>query len=311
MPDIDLKKALLQHLESLRWSGLSDLPAAAELSFDLSHLQAAVPPTPDSSTPAASTTNPRQAVAASARATQTPTIPPPPTQTDGPRSTAAAALAPLDSPATDPTPTASAARLVGTGYGAPIVDIDARNEALSVVANEVGQCVKCPELCRNRTNTVFGTGPAKAQIVFLGEGPGATEDQRGQPFVGAAGKLLDKIIAASSLSRDQVYILNIVKCRPPGNRNPAESEIKNCWNYLERQLEIIQPTHIVCLGSVAAKSLLDTKASLGKMRKQFHAYRGSKVIVTYHPAYLLRTPAAKKHVWEDMKLLMAEFGVEL
>jgi len=116
---------------------------------------------------------------------------------------------------------------------------------------------------------------------------------------------------ACQLSRDEVYILNTVKCRPPGNRTPAQHELSNCWGYAEKQLEIIQPEFICCLGSVAAKTLLKTTESLGRLRRRFHAYRGSRVLVTYHPAYLLRTPSAKRHVWEDMKLLMKELGVDL
>ena len=279
LSDIDLKKTLQQHLEALRWSGLGDLPNDGGLDFDFSNLEA-VPETQP------------------AKAAQSPK----PSAKSTPTKSAPAIAQPV---ATQP------ALLAEGNYGETIADAGQRTAALNVIAEEVSACTKCPELCSNRTKTVFGVGSAEAKIVFLGEGPGANEDQQGEPFVGAAGQLLDKILAASGLSREQVYIVNVVKCRPPANRNPADGEIQNCWNYLERQLEIIQPSHIVCLGSVAAKSLLNTKSSLGRMRKQWHQYRSSKVIVTYHPAYLLRTPTAKKHVWEDMKLLMAEFGVEL
>jgi DNA polymerase len=175
----------------------------------------------------------------------------------------------------------------------------------------VESCEACYELCRSRTKTVFGVGNPESKIVFLGEGPGANEDRQGEPFVAEAGKLLDKILTASTLGRDQVYILNTVKCRPPNNRNPLPLELENCRGFLDRQLDVMRPEFIVCLGSVAAKSLLGTKSSLGKLRKQFHQYRESKVLVTYHPAYLLRTPSAKTHVWEDMKMLMKELGVEL
>ena len=150
-----------------------------------------------------------------------------------------------------------------------------------------------------------------ARLVFVGEAPGANEDRIGEPFVGEAGKLLDKILTACKLSRDDVFILNTVKCRPPANRNPSQEELANCWGYTERQLELLQPEFICCLGSVAAKTVLKTTQSLGRLRKQFHSYRGSRVLVTYHPAYLLRTPSAKKHVWDDMKMLMKEMGIEL
>jgi DNA polymerase len=148
-------------------------------------------------------------------------------------------------------------------------------------------------------------------LVFLGEAPGADEDRQGEPFVGAAGQLLNKIIAACKMSRSDVYILNTIKCRPPGNRNPNAEELANCWSYTERQLEILRPEFICCLGLIATKQLLKIDQPLGRLRQRFHQYRDSRVLVTYHPAYLLRTESAKKHVWEDMKLLMQEMDVEL
>ena len=294
MTDIDLKKTLLQHLESLRWSGLGDLPSEGELDFDFSQIQAEATDETSSSEAKTSEAAPLEKQAA---------VPVAKTPVKTSRQP--------DSVEAKPQVVSQPSLLATGSYGDCIAEVSDRSDALFVIANEVSGCTKCAELCRTRMNTVFGVGPADAKIVFLGEGPGANEDQQGEPFVGAAGQLLDKILVASQLKREQVYIVNVVKCRPPGNRNPAESEIQNCWNYLERQLEIIQPTHIVCLGSVAAKSLLNTKQPLGKLRKTFHEYRDSKVVVTYHPAYLLRTPSAKKHVWEDMKMLMSEFGVEL
>jgi DNA polymerase len=200
--------------------------------------------------------------------------------------------------------------LTATEYG-QTTSAEQRAAALTVIQSEVASCRACPELCDSRKQTVFGVGNPNARICFVGEGPGADEDRLGEPFVGAAGQLLDKIIGACKMSRDDVYILNTVKCRPPGNRNPLEDELTNCWPFAVRQLEIIQPEFICCLGSVAAKTLLKTKSSISKLRGQFHAFRGSRVIVTYHPAYLLRTPTAKKHTWNDMKMLMAEMGVQL
>ncbi|MEM9943479.1 MAG: uracil-DNA glycosylase [Planctomycetota bacterium] len=197
-----------------------------------------------------------------------------------------------------------------SAYGDPL-PIAQRQQTLDELALEVSTCQRCPELCSQRRKTVFGTGTPETRLVFIGEGPGAEEDRQGVPFVGAAGKLLDKILAACKLSREEIYILNTVKCRPPGNRNPTSAELSNCWGYADRQLETIQPEFVVCWGSVAARQVLDTTLSIGKLRRQFHSYRGSRVLVTYHPAYLLRTPSAKKYVWEDMKLLMSEMGVEL
>ena len=186
-----------------------------------------------------------------------------------------------------------------------------RQQQLNVLQNMVAECTRCDELASSRSQTVFGVGNPAAKLVFVGEGPGADEDRQGEPFVGAAGQLLNKILGACQLSREQVYILNVVKCRPPRNRNPSDSERSCCWGYAREQLEILQPEFICCLGSVAARSLLSTNQPLGRLRQQFHSYRGSRVIVTYHPAYLLRTPSAKRHVWDDMKLLMKTMGVDL
>ena len=186
---------------------------------------------------------------------------------------------------------------------------DQRPRELEVLSNQVASCVRCDELSSCRTQTVFGVGNPSARLVFLGEGPGAEEDRQGLPFVGAAGQLLDKIILACQWQREDVYIMNCVKCRPPGNRNPDGSELDHCWPYAVRQLEILQPEFICCLGSVAAKTLLQTELSIGRLRQSFHPYRGSRVMVTYHPAYLLRNPDAKKLVWDDMKLLIREMGI--
>jgi DNA polymerase len=162
-----------------------------------------------------------------------------------------------------------------------------------------------------RTQTVSGVGDSRARLCFMGEAPGADEDRQGEPFVGAAGQLLNKIIGACTLRREEVYILNVLKCRPPGNRTPAPEEIANCRGYFERQLEIIQPEFICCLGLVAAQTLLSTTQTLGKLRGRFHDYRGIKVMATYHPAYLLRYPEMKRAAWEDMKMLMREMGLEI
>ncbi len=175
----------------------------------------------------------------------------------------------------------------------------------------VAACQKCDELCSTRTQTVFGVGNPAARLVFLGEAPGADEDRLGEPFVGRAGKLLDKIIEACTLRREDVYILNILKCRPPGNRNPTETESANCDAFLQAQIDILQPEFLCCLGSVAAKNLLKTQAPIGKLRGKFHDWRQIKVLATYHPAYLLRNPSAKADVWSDMQFLMKAMGIKL
>ena len=183
--------------------------------------------------------------------------------------------------------------------------------SLQVLQQEVAACTRCGELASTRTQTVFGVGDPNARLCFLGEAPGADEDRQGAPFVGRAGQLLNKILEACKLRREDVYILNILKCRPPGNRNPAPDESQNCRRFLNRQLELIQPEFICCLGSVAAQNLLDTTETIGRLRGSVHEYQGIKVVCTYHPAYLLRNPSAKKQTWDDMKLLMREIGTPI
>lgn len=186
-----------------------------------------------------------------------------------------------------------------------------RETRLAELAKCVAGCTRCTELAATRTQTVFGVGNPEAKIMFVGEAPGADEDRQGEPFVGRAGKLLNDIIAACRLKREEIYICNILRCRPPQNRTPTAEEAANCREYLDGQIETIDPDYIVCWGSVAAQNLLDTKFSMGKLRGRFLSYRGAKVLCTYHPAYLLRNPPAKKDVWEDMKFLMLDMGVDL
>ncbi len=197
----------------------------------------------------------------------------------------------------------------------PLADADAARSsspdkaaALAQLAEQVRACRRCVELSEHRTQTVFGVGNPDAELCFLGEAPGADEDRQGEPFVGRAGQLLTRIIEACRMTRDEVYILNVLKCRPPGNRNPAPLEIEHCFPFLQRQLDIIQPDFICCLGAVAARALLDTTASISSLRGKLHRFGESRVLVTYHPAYLLRNPSAKRLVWDDMKMLMAAMG---
>lgn len=181
------------------------------------------------------------------------------------------------------------------------------SETLEAVRIDLGDCRRC-RLSEKRKNIVFGSGNPNARLVFVGEGPGYEEDKRGEPFVGAAGQLLTKIIEAINYTRDQVYICNIIKCRPPGNRNPMPDEINSCFPFLGRQIKAIKPDFICALGTFAAQTLLETKESISKLRGCFHDYKGMKVLPTYHPAYLLRNPEKKRDVWEDMKKLIKELG---
>jgi uracil-DNA glycosylase len=188
--------------------------------------------------------------------------------------------------------------------------LEQRRHELTVLAERISGCQRCAELVVSRSRTVFGVGPLDPELCFVGEAPGATEDQRGEPFVGEAGQLLDRIIAACGMKREEVYICNICKCRPPGNRTPTAQEAGNCREYLERQLELVRPKFICALGSCAAQNLLGTSQGIGKLRGRFHDFQGIPVLCTYHPAFLLpgRSPHAKKDVWEDMKKLLARMG---
>jgi uracil-DNA glycosylase len=190
----------------------------------------------------------------------------------------------------------------------PVPPADVRRQALTLLAETVAGCTRCAELARKRTRTVFGVGAIDPPICFVGEAPGVTEDARGEPFVGDAGLLLNRIIIACGLKREEVYICNIIKCRPPDNRLPLPDEADNCREYLERQLELVRPKFLCALGACAAQNLLNSKLPIGRLRGRFHDYRGIPVLCTYHPAYLLRTPEKKKDVWEDMKMLLARMG---
>ena len=187
-------------------------------------------------------------------------------------------------------------------FGDSLVTLDA-------VREELGDCHRC-SLGGLRKNLVFGAGNPQAALVFVGEAPGADEDQAGEPFVGRAGQLLTKIIEAMGLSRQEVYICNILKCRPPGNRNPEAGEIAACEPFLIRQLQAIAPRAICALGTFAAQTLLKKDIPISALRGRFHSYAGHKVMPTYHPAYLLRNPSAKKLVWEDVQLIMDELGIK-
>ncbi|HOX42761.1 MAG TPA: uracil-DNA glycosylase [Myxococcota bacterium] len=180
---------------------------------------------------------------------------------------------------------------------------------LQALRQELGECTRC-KLHRKRRHIVFGEGDARARLLVAGEGPGADEDRSGRPFVGEAGQLLERILAAMGLGRERVYICNVVKCRPPSNRQPEEDEVATCAPFLERQIEIIRPSHILCLGATAARRLIGLEGPLGKVRGRFHDHpSGARVMPTYHPAYLLRNPLDKKLVWDDVKQVMAELGL--
>jgi uracil-DNA glycosylase family 4 len=184
-------------------------------------------------------------------------------------------------------------------------------ETLEEIREDLGECTRCP-LHRDRLNIVFGEGNRSARLMFVGEGPGADEDREGRPFVGRAGQLLTKMIQAMNLDRSEVYISNIVKSRPPGNRNPAALEIGACFPFLERQIAAIQPEVIVALGKIAANTLLETGEPIGKLRGKFHDRQGIPVMPTYHPSFLLREDSSKRYkaeAWSDLKKVMGLLGL--
>jgi DNA polymerase len=183
-------------------------------------------------------------------------------------------------------------------------------EALVAIQQEIGDCTRCPLAYAGRHTIVFGDGDANARLMFVGEGPGADEDASGVPFVGKAGQLLNNMIAAMGLKREQVYIANIVKCRPPANRVPEPAEASTCEQFLLRQMDVIQPQVVVALGATAATYLLGVKQSLSSLRGKWHRCRGAKLAVTYHPAFLLRDPRQKGEAWKDLQMVMAELGLK-
>jgi DNA polymerase len=185
------------------------------------------------------------------------------------------------------------------------------SDTLELIKTDIGDdCRRCKLCTMGRSQIVFGVGNPRARLMFVGEAPGEEEDKRGEPFVGRAGQLLTKIIEAIGLTREQVYIANVIKCRPPGNRNPEADEVEQCEPYLFRQIDVIKPRVIVPLGKFAAQSLLKTMDPITRLRGRQFDYRGAALIPTFHPAYLLRNPSAKREVWEDMKKVRAILQAE-
>lgn len=209
---------------------------------------------------------------------------------------------------TKPAPQAPAPKPAQVRPAAPPAStVEGPRRTLDEVRRELGDCRRC-KLCEGRTNLVFGVGNPRAELVFVGEGPGAEEDKQGIPFVGAAGQLLTKMIEAMKFKRDDVYICNVVKCRPPNNRNPEPDEIEACEPFLKAQLQAIQPKMIVALGKFAAQTLLRDSTAITRLRGQWRTYQGVPLMPTFHPAYLLRQPADKKLAWMDLQEVMKRFG---
>jgi DNA polymerase len=269
-----------RHLEWLRDEGVSEVPVAPRQAPARGAARGATPTaTPTSASTLSSTAaHPeRRAAGPESRETATPTAIP---------------------PSLRPAAAARAYSLNDKGCG---------SQALLAIRQELGECTRC-KLAGGRTTLVFGTGNPRAELVFVGEGPGADEDQQGEPFVGKAGQLLTRMIEAMGFKREQVYIANVVKCRPPGNRNPEPDEIEACEPFLRRQLEVIGPKVIVALGKFAAQTLLHSDVPITRLRGTWSSYQGVKLMPTFHPAYLLRSPDEKKRAWADLQLVMAELG---
>ena len=181
-------------------------------------------------------------------------------------------------------------------------------QALRMIREDIGDCTRCVLHKQGRKQIVFGVGNPRADLMFIGEAPGADEDQQGEPFVGRAGQLLNNMIKAMGIQRENVYIANIIKCRPPGNRQPERDECETCSPFLMRQIEVVKPKVIVALGAVAAKTLLAVNAPMSELRGRWYDFRGTKLAVTYHPAFLLRDPRQKKETWKDLQMVMKELG---
>jgi uracil-DNA glycosylase family 4 len=286
-----LARVLRQRVESLGRAGVAGLPMPSGL------------PAPMLTARPSTVRNPEQLVEPPVRPASVPVaVPVPP-----PRSPVAASP-PVARPAIPPPVAASL-------FEEPALDVvipaSERPALLEVLAAEVARCVRCPHLASTRTQTVFGEGPPTARLMFVGEAPGADEDQTGRPFVGRAGALLtDMITKGMGLSREEVYIASVLKSRPPENRTPLPDEVAHCLPYLERQIEIVRPEFLCLLGKTAASALLETAMPLGRLRGKWHRYRKIPTIVTYHPSALLRNPAWKRDTWEDLQTLMNAMGLK-
>ncbi|MHB1556118.1 MAG: uracil-DNA glycosylase [Isosphaeraceae bacterium] len=324
-------RQIRQRLESLRRAGVSAWPRSprrGETVAALAHGSAAPPASPKLEPVA-----PPPALAPAPRTAPAPAPPPAPSQTQSPSPEAPPRREPVapppPAPAEDPAsattrpsrpgaafaPPSPAGSLFGeSGFDTPPVPAEERPALLAASAAEVAKCLRCPHLAATRTQTVYACGTPTARLMFIGEAPGADEDRLGQPFVGRAGQLLtDMITKGMGLRREDVYIANVLKCRPPDNRTPMPDEIANCSSYLEHQIAVVRPEFLCLLGKTAAIGVLGVSpmTSLGSLRRRWHNYRGIRTLVTYHPSYLLRTAAAKKDAWEDLQILMKEMGLEM
>jgi DNA polymerase len=280
-----VRRLIVQQLESLRGAGVQQLGAIPQVP------RAVVPPASDNLGP--SPTEDRTSRSLEPRPSHAPSF---------------ANHDPMPRKAAVTSSTGPSLRLVP--FEGKSLNRNERVDYFAKMQKEVAACLACEQLVRNRSRTVFGDGNVTPRVVFFGEAPGADEDREGIPFVGRAGQLLTKIIEACTFKREDVYIMNVLRCRPPDNRKPEPDEVSHCRRFFERQFDILRPEYIVCVGATPAQALLETTESIGKLRGRFHDYRGVKVVATYHPAYLLRNPDAKKFVWEDLQMMLRDMGID-
>jgi uracil-DNA glycosylase len=309
-----LRQDLRARLQWLRLLGLEELPAPRRRSGGSAPDTAATVREP--STAAEPAANPAGAVARVEATAGAAPVDAAPTEAAGPQVDLFGTALPMASQTSAPGRgrRAGARGRAGAEAASPLAALAAPDTAdhaaaLRRVSEEIGDCRRC-RLCEKRTQIVFGVGDPGARLMFIGEGPGADEDRQGEPFVGRAGQLLTKIIESMGFRREQVYIANVVKCRPPDNRTPLPDEVATCSPFLFRQVAAIRPRVIVCLGTPAAQAVLGTRETITRLRGSFRDVAGFRVMPTFHPAYLLRNPAAKKEVWEDMKQVMTFLKTE-
>jgi uracil-DNA glycosylase family 4 len=306
-PDVDVRRLILQTLESWSAAGITHLATVAAIIPEAPDAMPTARTEPDSAVMKPSV---EQTTTAQSGSTQPGTIPPSTNQFGATQFRSESSPEMAKKPAASPKSLLPVAEdETKPAESTQPLTFDQRVIELKILSDRVSKCTRCDELAATRTQTVFGVGNPEAKVVFIGEAPGADEDEQGEPFVGKAGQLLNKIIEAMKLTREEIYICNVLRCRPPGNRLPEATEAANCREYLDGQLRIINPEYIVCWGSCAAQNLLGSTESIGKLRKRWFQYNRARVLCTYHPSYLLRNPAAKKDVWEDMQLLMKELGI--
>jgi uracil-DNA glycosylase len=304
-----LVRELRQRLESLARAGLTSLPRSTKINriMALAPTETSAEEVVENSGDVADQARAESPIPGEPRAR--------PAEPDVPSSPPARSVAVRTSPPRGlaPGPPTSAYSLFDEpGFENEVIPPDARPGMLQVLASEVAECRRCRELAETRTQTVFADGSPTARLMFIGEAPGAEEDRQGLPFVGRAGQLLtDMITKGMGLRREDVYIANILKCRPPENRDPSPEESSNCLHYLERQIEIVRPEFLCLLGRIAVQTLLETTLSMSRLRGKWYRYRGIPTVVTYHPAYLLRNPASKKEAWVDLQTIMNAMGLPI